>query len=107
MPPMEMLACGGAVLASTAGPIVETVGHQAHLIPAEDCDGWRAALLRVVQDDEWCDSLRQGAVEVARPYTWERCAAETLQVYRKICGNAAPGHEEATPGEPYFQRVAG
>jgi glycosyltransferase involved in cell wall biosynthesis len=106
MPPMEMLACGGAVLASTAGPIVETVGRQAHLIPAVDFDGWRAALMRVVTDDDWCQSLRQGAVEVARPYTWDRCAAETLRVYRKICGIAA-AEPRAIPALNRPRRLAG
>src|SRR6185369_12251922 len=43
LPPLEMLACGGAVLASTAGAVAEVVGSQAHLIAADDFDGWRAA----------------------------------------------------------------
>jgi alpha-1,3-rhamnosyl/mannosyltransferase len=90
MPPVEMLACGGAVLASTAGPIAETVGGQAHLVPPEDFDGWRDALLRVVQDDDWWLSLRRGAVERARLFTWERCAADTLKVYRQVCGADLP-----------------
>jgi alpha-1,3-rhamnosyl/mannosyltransferase len=81
-----MLACGGAVLASTAGAVVETVGRQAHLIDADDFDGWRAAIARLTQDDEWWHSLRRGAVEAARPFTWERCAADTLRVYRAVCG---------------------
>ena len=81
-----MMACGGAVLASTAGALVETVGGQAHLVDAEDDDGWRTALLRVVEDDEWWQSLRRGAVEVARPYTWDNCARQTLRVYRLVCG---------------------
>jgi alpha-1,3-rhamnosyl/mannosyltransferase len=86
LPPVEMLACGGAVLASTAVAVAETAGGRAHLIPAEDEDGWRAALLRVVADEEWWRSLRRGAVEAARPYTWERCAATALRVYRQACG---------------------
>jgi alpha-1,3-rhamnosyl/mannosyltransferase len=93
LPPVEMLACGGAVLASTAGAIAETTGGQAHLIPAEDEDGWRSALLRVVEDEEWWRSLRRGAVEAARPYTWENCARTTLGVYRTVCGG------EDTQGE--------
>ncbi len=86
LPPVEMMACGGAVLASTAGAVVEVVGHQAHLIDPLDIDGWREAMQRVVTDDAWWDSLRQGVVEVAKPFTWERCAADTLQVYRRLCG---------------------
>jgi alpha-1,3-rhamnosyl/mannosyltransferase len=103
LPPVEMLACGGAVLASTAAPIVETVGGQAHLIPAQDIDGWRDGLLRVVEDDDWWMSLRHGAVEKARPFTWEHCAAETLKVYRNVCGVRV---EEATDKE-WARRAAG
>jgi alpha-1,3-rhamnosyl/mannosyltransferase len=84
LPPVEMLACGGAVLASTAPALVETVGSQAHLVEATDIDGWRDALLHVCTDDDWWRWLRTGAEEAARPFTWERCAAETLAVYRRI-----------------------
>jgi glycosyltransferase involved in cell wall biosynthesis len=84
LPPVEMLACGGAVIASTADAVVETVGRQAHLIEPLDLDGWRAAMTRVVLDDDWWRSLRQGAVEVAKPFTWEQCAADTLRVYRQL-----------------------
>jgi alpha-1,3-rhamnosyl/mannosyltransferase len=98
MPPLEMMACGGAVISSTAGALRETVGHQAHLVDPEDIDGWRDALERVVTDQDWWLSLRTGAIETARPYTWARCAADTLEVYRSIVGPktlAAPGQRAA------------
>jgi alpha-1,3-rhamnosyl/mannosyltransferase len=88
LPPVEMLACGGAVLASTAGAVAETVGRQAHLVEPLDVDGWRKAMLRVATDDDWWRGLRRGAVEAARPFTWERCAADTLRVYRHLCGQS-------------------
>ena len=94
LPPVEMLACGGAVLASTAGAVAETVGRQAHLIEPLDLDGWRRAMQRVVVDDDWWRQLRRGAEEVAKPFTWERCAADTLRVYRMLCGE---GKEETQP----------
>jgi glycosyltransferase involved in cell wall biosynthesis len=90
LPPMEMLACGGAVIASTADALVETVGAQAHLIDPEDVVGWREAMVRVATDGDWWESLRAGATAVARPYTWDRCAADTIQVYRSLCGTAVP-----------------
>jgi alpha-1,3-rhamnosyl/mannosyltransferase len=86
LPPVEMMACGGAVLASTADALVETVGRRAHLIAPDDVDGWRAALARVATDDDWQRELCRGAPEVARVFTWERCAADTLRVYRSLCG---------------------
>lgn len=90
LPPVEMMACGGAVLASTADAVVETVGSRAHLVAPEDVDGWHDALQRVVTDDDWWRSLRHGVTAVARPFTWDRCAADTLRVYRKLCGEAVP-----------------
>jgi alpha-1,3-rhamnosyl/mannosyltransferase len=106
LPPVEMMACGGAVLASTAGAVVETVGSKAHLIEPHDLDGWRDALLRVLHDDDWWRWLRRGVTEIARPFTWERCAADTLRVYRLVCGVSS--HPILVPDAPHFpRRVAG
>lgn len=86
LPPLEMMACGGAVLASTAGALVEVVGVKAHLTDANDLVGWRGAMHRVIVDDAWRDALRDGAVAFARQYSWERCARQTLDVYRVVIG---------------------
>ena len=85
-PPVEMMACGGAVLGSTAGALMETVGKQAHLTDPHDLEGWRQALLRVTTDDDWWRHLRTGAREAVRPFTWDQCAADTLAVYRNLSG---------------------
>src|SRR5262249_54971898 len=90
LPPVEMLACGGAVLASTGGAVAETPGARAHLIEPLDVAGWRDALLRVCTDDGWWASLREGAVEAARPFTWECCAADTLRAYHAAAGESTP-----------------
>jgi glycosyltransferase involved in cell wall biosynthesis len=84
LPPVEMLACGGAVLASTAAAVAEVVGGQAQLLEPHDLEGWRDGMRRVLTDDDWWLHLRKGAVEHARPFTWERCAADTLNVYRQV-----------------------
>ncbi|HEV3118020.1 MAG TPA: glycosyltransferase family 1 protein, partial [Gemmataceae bacterium] len=84
LPPIEMMACGGAVLASTAGAVAETVGRRAHLLDAGDQDGWRAAILRVTQDNDWHRSLRKDVTAVAAPFTWEQCVADTLRGYRQV-----------------------
>jgi glycosyltransferase involved in cell wall biosynthesis len=87
LPPVEMMACGGAVLCSTAGALVETAGGRAHLVEPLDEDGWREALQRTAVDDDWHRELRRGAVEAVQQFTWERCAADTLAVYRTVCGH--------------------
>lgn len=93
LPPLEMLACGGAVLASRAATVQEMVGGQAELIEAEDVTGWRNALARVVADDVWHRQLRRGAAEHARPFTWEGCAHQTWRVYESI----AAGQYDCAP----------
>jgi alpha-1,3-rhamnosyl/mannosyltransferase len=95
LPPVEMMACGGAVLASTAGAVAETLAGRGHLIDPDDLDGWRTALLRVVEDDDWWRQLRQGVETVARRYTWERCAEETVRAYRLCQGGEVPRQSPA------------
>jgi alpha-1,3-rhamnosyl/mannosyltransferase len=104
LPPLEMMACGGAVLASTAAAVVETAGGQAHLISSQDVDGWQLALERVLTDDDWWQSLRRGAVEAAAPYTWDRCAAATLRVFHSVAGKRAAA--DVSPGAPSMYRAA-
>jgi alpha-1,3-rhamnosyl/mannosyltransferase len=106
LPPVEMLACGGAVLASTAGALVETVGEQAHLVEPEDFDGWYKALLRVLKDDDWWHALRDGARAAAQPFSWDRCAADTLRVYRSLCGRR-PALRQPVPEVSLTRRAAG
>jgi alpha-1,3-rhamnosyl/mannosyltransferase len=104
MPPLEMMACGGAVLASTAGAVAETAGGQAHLIDPLDVDGWREGMARVLSDDDWWLALRQGAVQKSQPFTWEQCAADTLRVYRSVCGAAT--RQDLLPGGVAGSRAA-
>jgi alpha-1,3-rhamnosyl/mannosyltransferase len=86
LPPLEMMACGGAVISSMAGALVETTGHQAHLLDADDLRGWRKAMHGIITDDDWQRELQRGAVEVVRPFTWQRCARRTYRVYCSVLG---------------------
>jgi alpha-1,3-rhamnosyl/mannosyltransferase len=83
MPTVEMMACGGAVLASTAAAVAEVAGRQAHLVDPGDVDGWRDAMRRVCTDDDWWWALRHGGEQTAAAFTWEGCAVDTLKGYQK------------------------
>ena len=85
LPVIEMLACGGAVIASTAAALREVAGGCAHHVEPEDIDGLRAALQRIVTDDDWLRELRTGTIERAQAFTWDRAAQATLSVYRRMC----------------------
>jgi alpha-1,3-rhamnosyl/mannosyltransferase len=88
LPPVEMLACGGAVLASTADAVREVVAGHAWFVDADDVGGWKDALHRAATEDEFIDRLRTNGARLAAMYTWERAAAETRRVYAKVLGRA-------------------
>jgi alpha-1,3-rhamnosyl/mannosyltransferase len=91
LPPLEMMACGGAVLTSTAGALAEIFGGVAHLVPTDDVDGWTTALGRIIADDEWHRELCRDVRATAAKFTWRRCAEETLAAYDRALEHIAPG----------------
>jgi glycosyltransferase involved in cell wall biosynthesis len=88
LPPVEMLATGGGVLASTAAAVREVVGGHARLIDPHDLAGWRDALREVAADPAALDDTSRGGVAHARRFTWAAAADRTLGVYRSVLGLA-------------------
>jgi alpha-1,3-rhamnosyl/mannosyltransferase len=80
---VEMMACGGAVLASSAGALPDVTEGRGFLIDPHDEAGWRDAMLRVCRDRDWRFSLRARSAGVAEAYTWRRCAERTREAYRR------------------------
>jgi alpha-1,3-rhamnosyl/mannosyltransferase len=89
LPPLEMLAAGGAVLASTAGAHREVLGPHAHYVDPRDEAGWSDALARAIREPDWLAEVRRGGRSRARRFTWENCAAGTAAVYRAVAGRSA------------------
>lgn len=84
MPVVEMLACGGAVIASPAGAVEEIAGQGVHLIRSGEVSDWKRALALAATDNDFLGQLKRHSRETAAPYTWEACARQTLQAYRAL-----------------------
>jgi glycosyltransferase involved in cell wall biosynthesis len=84
LPPLEAMACGTPVIASTAPAIPEVVGDAALLCDPDDAAGFAEAMRRVRDDPALRADLSMRGRARAAQFTWERTAAETLALYRRL-----------------------
>jgi alpha-1,3-rhamnosyl/mannosyltransferase len=84
LPPLEMRACGGAVLASSADVHQELFTDQADLLAANDQASWTEALHRIITDDDYHTYRCQNGPTFAKQYTWQRAAQSTYAVYGQL-----------------------
>ncbi|MGC8874416.1 MAG: glycosyltransferase family 4 protein [Chloroflexia bacterium] len=83
LPPLEAMACGTPVIASTAGALPEVVGDAGWLVPPEDTEGWAEVMARLWSDEAAREQLRVRGLERASRFSWEEAARSTLEVYRE------------------------
>jgi glycosyltransferase involved in cell wall biosynthesis len=83
-PPLEAMAVGVPVVASTAGALLEVIGDAARLVPAGDVDALSAALVEVLSDDGVRQTLVRRGRDRVSAYSWERCAEGLLGIYREV-----------------------
>jgi len=83
-PVLEAMACGTPVVCADSSSLTEVAGDAALLVPATDDEALAAAVERILTEPGLADGLRRrGAVQAAR-FRWEKCAAETVAVYREV-----------------------
>src|SRR5262249_55832580 len=83
LPPLEMLACGGAVISSAAAALREVLGKHAHFVEPEDVVAWRRAMGRILLDGGWHHKLCQAGRDRARQFSWEDTAERTWRIFRR------------------------
>ncbi len=85
LPPLEAMACGVPVITSGRASLPEVVGDAALLLEdpleAEEIAGKVEAL---VSDPALRSRLAEKGRERARRFTWEKAAAEVLEVYDRV-----------------------
>jgi glycosyltransferase involved in cell wall biosynthesis len=86
LPVLEALACGAVVLAADATAIPEVAGDAAILVDPDHDDSVTAGLMSAVTDQDLRSRLRTAGPLRARAFTWDRCAAKTMEAYRRALG---------------------
>ena len=84
----EAFACGCPVIAARASCVPEIAADAALLVdPAAGIvNAAGEAMVMVASEPELRDTLRQRGLRRARFFTWDRCAEQTIAVYRKVLG---------------------
>jgi glycosyltransferase involved in cell wall biosynthesis len=83
LPPIEAMACGCPVLSSDRGSLREVVGDAAHIFDPEDTTAIAGAMIGLAENPAEQDELRRLGFARAAQFRWERCADETISLYRR------------------------
>ena len=88
LPALEAMAVGGCVVARDGSATREVVANAGLLVETGDADVLAAAIDTLLCDPARRTALAASAVERARPFTIERMARETWEVYREVLAQA-------------------
>jgi glycosyltransferase involved in cell wall biosynthesis len=83
LPVVEAMASGCPVVASDIAPLREVTGGAAVLTPPGDVARLSAAIADLIASPAQRRSLSEQGLARARQFSWDRCARETLEVYRR------------------------
>jgi glycosyltransferase involved in cell wall biosynthesis len=81
LPIIEAMACGCPVITSDLGAMKETAGGAAYLVNPRSTSSITKGILRVVNDKQLQNKLREKGLKRASRFTWEETAIKTLNVY--------------------------
>jgi glycosyltransferase involved in cell wall biosynthesis len=84
IPPLEAMSLDCPVICSNASSIPEVVGDAGEYFDPDDLYSIRVSIERVLQSSARRAELVLLGRERCKRFTWERCAQETLAVYRRL-----------------------
>jgi alpha-1,3-rhamnosyl/mannosyltransferase len=89
LPPLEAMASGVPVAVSNRASLPEVVGDAGILVDPHDVEELTSAMLRTVEDTRFADDLKMRGIARAKTFTWERCAALTMESWDRVTGTSA------------------
>ncbi|MGA3215456.1 MAG: glycosyltransferase family 1 protein [Acidimicrobiales bacterium] len=81
-PPLEAMAAGVPVVATTAGSLPEVLGDAAELVAPGDAAALAGALQRVIEDEALRARLIEAGRARAASFTWASAAVSIAELYR-------------------------
>lgn len=84
LPVLEALALGVPVVTSEVASLPEVAGPAARYVNPEEVNDIREGLSDVLTDQRLRTRLHEAGPKQAKRFSWQKCAAETLAVYRDV-----------------------
>jgi len=83
LPLVEAMQYGTPVLTSHEGSMAEVAGEGGVLIDPYSVESISAGIEKMLADDELIKTLGGNAMRRAKDFSWDRCAAETMAVFKE------------------------
>lgn len=87
LPVLEAMATGTPVITSNVSALPEVGGDAAAYINPEDTEGMAKAIREIMEDKGAREMMIKKGLEQAKKFSWEKCALETVGVYRNLTTN--------------------
>jgi glycosyltransferase involved in cell wall biosynthesis len=84
LPLLEAMSCGTPVIASNVTSIPEVVGNAGILVSPDDVDELTQSMMTLLKDKKKRNALIEKGLERSRTFSWEKCAKETVDVYKDL-----------------------
>ena len=84
LPVLEAMQSGTAVLTATNSAMSEVTRNSASLIDITDQENMAQEIGRLAYDDQRIRELEIAGLERSKAFSWDRCAEETLAVYKEL-----------------------
>ena len=84
IPPLEAMVNHCPVVSSNTSSMPEVIGNAAEYFDPYVEGDMRQAIERVVYSDERISILKRLGSERLPHFSWEKCAKETLQIYKSL-----------------------
>lgn len=86
LPPIEAMACGAPVVASSIPALVESTGGAALLVDPSDVNAISETVLSVLESDSARSELSERGRKRSYELSWSLAATKTMQVYERVLG---------------------
>lgn len=84
LPILEAMACGTPVITSNVSSLPEVGGGAAVYVDPEDTIAMVREIREIREDRGKREEIIKKGLDQAKKFTWEKCAKETADVYRKL-----------------------